>query len=71
MEAGGQVVGCLHYSPCKLKIGDGEYAGMLSGDIAVLEAYRGEGITARLSNTERALRKTSGELFSFYRNNND
>lgn len=66
VEAGGRIVGCLHHSPLEMKISDSVYPGMLSGDFAVLEAFRGEGLTARFSKKERGLRKKTGEMFSVF-----
>lgn len=65
-EAGGRIIGCLHHTPMDMKISDAVYSGMLSGDFAVLEPFRGERLTARFSKKERALRKKTGEMFSFF-----
>ena len=49
VEVDKRIIGCLHFSKVEMKIIDGVYPGTLAGDIAILEQFQSQGLTARFA----------------------
>lgn len=71
VEVANRIVGCLHSSKVEMKISDGIYPGTLAGDIAVLEPFRSQGLTARFAEKALRSREEAGEKFTYFETRNE
>jgi GNAT superfamily N-acetyltransferase len=66
----GEIVGCLHSCPKKIKVGKGEYLCSTGPDLAVHPEYRKRGIANRMIKKIQSLRRINEEWMAFYDTSN-